>query len=122
MISEPAAMPLEDGLAGDRSADRPTSYFVANVVVDAILGAAKSGDNDTKDPDAAIDGILMALASVLEQAPEFPTNQSLRMGADALGKRIHAHARKFREVYERTGVHPINALARSETLSNPVAH
>lgn len=114
MKSVPTAPPLED----DGAADRPTSYLVANMVLDAILGTSKPGENDTKDPDAAIDGVLMALASVLEQAPEFPTNQSLRLGADSLGKRIHAHARKFREVYEQTGIHPINALARSETLSN----
>lgn len=109
-----------DCVVATATTDRTTSYFVANMVLDAILGASKSGENHTKDPDAAIDGVLMALASVLEQAPEFPTSQSLRLGAESLGKRVHAHARKFRAVYDETGIHPINALAQSQTLSNPL--
>jgi hypothetical protein len=87
-----------------------TQLRVAQQTLELILGSAVRDSDQTVDPDLAVEGILMGLACVMEQAPEFPTRQSLRKGAETYGKMLGQHAQNLRSAFEETGIHPIDAL------------
>ena len=84
------------------------SLKVAELVTKMIIDGSLPGETGpSRDPDAAIDGVLLALALVLEQAPESRTPRALRQQCDAFAKRLHYHASLCRGAFEREGVHPI---------------
>src|SRR5262245_14747697 len=82
------------------------SVKVAQLVTKIIVNGSLPGQLG-RDPDAAIDGVLMGLALVMEQAPEAATSRDLRQQCEDFGKRLHYHAKLFRGAYEQGGVHPI---------------
>ncbi|GAY24648.1 MULTISPECIES: hypothetical protein [Sphingobium] len=83
---------------------------VAQQTLELVLGSAVRDSEQTVDPDLAVEGILMGLACIMEQAPEFPTRQSLRKGGEAYGKMLGQQAQNLRSTFEETGMHPIDAL------------
>jgi hypothetical protein len=86
---------------------------VAQQVLNIVVGGSLPGQSQgTVDPDAALDGVLLAIALIMEQAPEFPTDQALREGADQFSRQLAFHAESLRAVYRQTGVHPIDRLIR----------
>ncbi|HUD91789.1 hypothetical protein [Sphingobium sp.] len=87
-----------------------TQLRIAQQTLELILGSAVRDSDQTVDPDLAVEGILMGLACIMEQAPEFPTRQSLRKGAEAYGKLLGHHAQTLRSAFEETGIHPIDGL------------
>jgi hypothetical protein len=92
-------------------ADELIPLAVARQVLNVVIGGSLPGHaRDTIDPDAALDGVLMAVAMMLEQAPEFPTETALRKGADQFAERLAYHATAMRAVYQQSGVHPIDQL------------
>lgn len=93
----------------EMTAEEQIIYGMAGQVVQLVVAGSAPGQTaGTVDPDAAIDGLLMGLALILEQAPEFDTNQSMRRGCEQVGKRLHRHAKLLRMTFEQTGIHPID--------------
>lgn len=95
------------------------SLKVAELVTKIIVGGTLPGLTAGRDTDAAIDGVLMALALVLEQSPEGATPRDLRKQCEQFGKQLHYHAKLMRGVYEQTGKHPIEDVLGD--FASPVA-
>lgn len=83
-------------------------YAVADHVVKLIITGSLPDGQSTVDPDHAIDGILMALAMIMDQAPECATPRDLRLATENYGKRLHHHAKIFRDYFDKSGVHMID--------------
>lgn len=91
--------------------DAKLAQAVTATVLQLIVGTAKPGEaQEIVDPDVAIDGVLMALALVLEQAPECKRPRALERQAEVYGRQIAAYASRAREAFDRSGIHPIDAL------------
>ncbi|MEJ5979641.1 hypothetical protein WG901_23515 [Novosphingobium sp. PS1R-30] len=109
---------LGAGDGEDLSQENEISLKVADLVARIIVSGSLPGLAG-RDPDAAIDGVIMALALVLEQSPEGATPRDLRKQCEDFGKQLHYHAKLFRGVYEKTGQHPIEQVLGD--FASPIA-
>ncbi|MEJ5978862.1 hypothetical protein WG901_19570 [Novosphingobium sp. PS1R-30] len=110
---------LVAGGGEETTPENEISLKVAELVTKIIVSGSMPGVVAGRDPDAAIDGVLMALALVLEQSPEGATPRDLRKQCEQFGKQLHYHAKLFRGVYEKTGQHPIEQLLGD--FASPIA-
>lgn len=90
-------------------AERVTITIAEHIVKLVVAGAAPDSPG-TRDPDAVIDGVLMGLALVMEQAPECATPRALRKQAENMGQRMHHHGKIARGMFEENEVHPITYI------------
>ena len=95
---------------------------VADLTVKLIASGTMPGLMGTRDPDAVIDGILLGMALVMEQAPEHPNAGALRRGAKAFADRLHEHARMARAMFEQNGKHPIARVLRANGNTSPTVN
>lgn len=105
----------------DIDQENEVSFSVAEMVVKMIVNGALPGQDGKvrNDPDAAIDGVLMGLALVLEQAPEAKTPRALRQQTEDFAKRLLHHAKVFRASFEHSGVHPIAHIDKKFGKATP---
>lgn len=97
-----------------------TTVAVAEIVVKMIASGSTPDSASTRDPDGVIDGLLMGLALVLEQALETKTPSALRKMTERMGKTLLYHAKVAREMFEYSGVHPIASMLESYSTPSTV--
>lgn len=102
--------------------DERTTFAIADLTVRLIARGGIPGQEGKRDPDAVIDGILLGLALVMEQAPEHPNSAALRRGVKAFGTRLHDHAKMARAMFERNGEHPIGCVLDGYGTAKPTVN
>jgi hypothetical protein len=87
---------------------------VAAAQVIRMVDAGAVPGSDGRRPDAVMEGIILGLAMVIEQAPQCRTKRKLRQISGGCGRLLVQRAQQFRAAFEQTGVHPIMHMHEDE--------